>query len=65
MIILVNRFFAYTLGALSVSSPCPYLFKNSIDVLKKKTKKIDIFYMDKKCFIKKYRIKSSTKNNGD
>ena len=34
--------------------PCSYLVKYSLDVLKKKTKVLDIFYIntDKKCFMK-------------
>ena len=32
--------------------PCPYLVKYSPDILKKKTKVLDIFNADKKCFIK-------------
>ena len=28
--------------------PCPYLVKYSLDILKKKTKVLDIFNMDKK-----------------
>ena len=31
---------------------CPYLVKYSVDVLKKKTKVLDILNTDKKCFIK-------------
>ena len=31
---------------------CLYLFEYSPDVLKKKTKVLDIFYLDKKCFMK-------------
>ena len=34
------------------TDPCPYLVKYSLDILKKKTKVLDIFYTDKKCFIK-------------
>ena len=32
--------------------PCPYLVKYSFDVLKKKTKFLDIFDTNKKCFMK-------------
>ena len=32
--------------------PCPYLVKYSLDVIKKKTKFLDIFNTDKKSFIK-------------
>ena len=34
------------------TDPCPYPVKYSLYVLKKKTKVLDIFNMDKKCFIK-------------
>ena len=33
--------------------PCPYLVKYSLDVLKKKTKFLEIFNTDRKCFIKR------------
>ena len=32
--------------------PCPYLVKYSLDVLKKKTKVLDILNVDKKCLLK-------------
>ena len=35
------------------TDPCPYLVKCSLDILKKKTKVLDIFDTAKKCFIKK------------
>ena len=31
---------------------CPHLVKYSIDLLKKKTKLLDIFHTNKKCFLK-------------
>ena len=34
------------------TDPCPYLFKYSLYVLKKKTKVVDYFNTKKKCFIK-------------
>ena len=34
------------------TDPCPYLVKYSLDVLKKKTKVLDIFNTDNKCFFK-------------
>ena len=46
-------------GSAEKTDPFPYLVKYSIDVLKKKTKVLDIYNTDKKCVIKKYRIKSS------
>ena len=32
--------------------PCPYIVKYSFDILKKKTKVLDIFDTDKKCLMK-------------
>ena len=40
------------------TDPWPYLVKYLLDVLKKKTKVLDIFYIAKKCF-KKIYIESS------
>ena len=34
------------------TDPCPYLVKYPLGVLQKKTKVLDIFNTDKKCFIK-------------
>ena len=39
--------------------PCPYLFQYSLDILKKKTKVLDIFQTDKKCWKKINKTKSS------
>jgi hypothetical protein len=39
-------------GSVVKTDPCPYLFKYSSYVLKKKSKVLDIFITDKKCFIK-------------
>ena len=49
----------YRQGSVISTDPCPYLVKYSLDVLKKKTKFLDILITDKKCLTKKYRIKSS------
>ena len=38
-------------GSVEKADPCPYLFKYSPDALKKKTRVLDIFNTDKKCFI--------------
>ena len=38
-------------GSVVKTNPCPYLFKYSPYVLKKKTKVLDIFITDKKYFI--------------
>ena len=47
-------------GSFMKTDPCLYFFEYSPDVLKKKTKLLDIFNTDKKCFIKNlYRNKSS------
>ena len=35
-----------------ITNPCPYLIKWSFDILNKKTRILDIFNKDKKCFIK-------------
>ena len=35
------------------TNPCPYLVKYSPDILKRKTKVLDILNTDKQCFIKK------------
>ena len=51
--------YVFIQGSVEITDPCLYLFEYSIDVLKKKTKFVDIFNMDKKCLTKKYRIKSS------
>ena len=42
----------YGQGSIFTTDPCPYLVKYSLDVFKKKTKVLDIFNTDKKCFIK-------------
>ena len=53
--------YSYTYGQGSVfttdpwkrilkTNPCPYLVKYSLDVLKKKTKVLDIFDLVKQCF---------------
>jgi hypothetical protein len=34
--------------------PCPNLVKYSLDVLRKKTKVLDVFNTDKKCLTKNY-----------
>ena len=39
-------------GSVVKTDPCPYLFKYSSYILKKKSKVLDIFITDKKCFIK-------------
>ena len=46
-------------GSVVKTVPCLYFFKYSPDVLKKKIKVLDIFYMDKKCFMK-INIESSS-----
>ena len=38
------------LGSVVKTDPCLYFFEYSPDVLKKKTKVLDIFNTDKKCF---------------
>ena len=40
----------YRQGSVFTTDPCPYLVKYSIDVLKKKTKVLDIFNRDKNVF---------------
>ena len=39
-------------GSVVKTDPCWYLLESSPDVLKKKTRVLDMFNMDKKCFIK-------------
>ena len=39
-------------GSVKKPDPCLYFFEYSPDVLKKKTKVLDILNMDKKCFMK-------------
>ena len=40
-------------GSLSITPDnCPYLVRYSLDVLKKNTKVLDIFNLDKKCFMR-------------
>ena len=39
-------------GSVEITDPCLYFFEFSPDVLKKKTKVLDIFNTDKKCFIR-------------
>ena len=39
-------------GSVEKTDPCLYFFEYSPDVLKKKTKVLDIFNTDKKCFMK-------------
>ena len=41
------------------TDPFPYLVKYSLEVLKKKTKFLDILNTEKKCLKKIYKIKSS------
>ena len=40
------------LRSVEITDPCLYFFEYSPDVLKKKTKVLDIFNTDKKCFMK-------------
>ena len=42
----------YRKGSVFTTDPCLYLVKFSLDVLKTKTKVLDIFNMGKKCFMK-------------
>ena len=42
----------YGQGSVVKTDPCPYLFEYSPDFLKKKTRILDFFNTDKKCFIK-------------
>ena len=39
-------------GSAEIADPCLYFIEYSPDVLKNKTKVLDIFNADKKCFIK-------------
>ena len=38
-------------GSVKIADPCLYFFEYSPDALKKKTKVLDIFNTDKKCFL--------------
>ena len=49
----------YGQGSVEITDPCLYFFEYSPDVLKKKTKVLDISNTDKKCLKKYYKIKSS------
>ena len=39
-------------GSVEIMDPCLYFFEYSPDILKKKTKVLDIFNTNKKCFMK-------------
>ena len=39
-------------GSVEITDPCLYFFEYSPDVLKKKTKVLDIFNTNKKCLMK-------------
>ena len=41
----------YGQGSVFTTNPCPYQVQYSLDLLKKKTKVLDIFVTDKKCVI--------------
>ena len=53
----------YVQGSVVKKDTCPYIVKNSSDILKKKTRVFDIFNPDKKCCIK-IKIESSP-SSGD